>query len=236
MIEYALYVESGPKRRKTMVHVMDLLGCVCNGPTTDEALEDTPDAIRQFLRFLKRHGGAVDPDAAFSIAITAHVMEGSWIGQGDPIPGFSTDFVPLTRAELDTFRERLGWLHEEFLALVRDIPPERMAIKPETGREIYEIVRHTAAAHGMYLRQIVGKVEGLNAAYKPIEQGAEDLAAALPPYWTISNARLAALTDEEISGQFKHGQLMWTARRGIRRMLEHEWEHMQEIAARLGAD
>jgi hypothetical protein len=27
-----LYLESGPKRRKTMVHVLDLLGCVAVGP------------------------------------------------------------------------------------------------------------------------------------------------------------------------------------------------------------
>ena len=32
MVEYKLYVESGPKRRKTMVHVFSLLGCVATGP------------------------------------------------------------------------------------------------------------------------------------------------------------------------------------------------------------
>jgi hypothetical protein len=32
---YDLYLESGPKRKKTMVHVLDLLGCIVHGPTTD---------------------------------------------------------------------------------------------------------------------------------------------------------------------------------------------------------
>lgn len=235
MTEFEVYVESGPKRRKTMVHVMELLGCVVSGPTTDEALEDTPGMIRRFLGLLKSHGEDVDPGQAITIAIAAHVMEGSWIGQGDPVAGFPTDFAPLTHPELERFRLRLGWLHEEFLALIARVPPELMPVKPVVGRDIYDIIRHTAASHGVYLRQIVGKVDGLNAAYKPIEQDTGDLAAALTTYWGVMDARLAALTDAEMTGQFQRGQLTWTARRGIRRMLEHEWEHMMEIEARLEA-
>ena len=234
MTEYAVYVESGPKQRKTMVHVMDLLGCISNGPTTAEALEDTPAAIRKFLAFLKRHGDHVDPAEEITIAIAAHVMEGSWIGQGDPVGGFPTDFVPLTRPELDIFRRRLGWLHEESLATLARVPADLMPVKPEVGRDIYDIIRHTAASHGVYLRQIVGKVDGLTAAYKPIEQGTDDLPAALSKYWGIMDARLAVLSDDELIGKFQHGQITWTARRGIRRMLEHEWEHLMEIEARLG--
>src|SRR2546425_682760 len=79
-----LYLESGPRRKTTMVHVLDLLGCVANGPTTEAALEAAPDAIREYLRFLRRHGAAAEPGAPFTTSIAAHVMEGSWIGYGDP--------------------------------------------------------------------------------------------------------------------------------------------------------
>ncbi len=66
---YALYLESGPKRRKTMAHALGLLGCVAIGPTTDEALANTPAAIQAYLRFLRRHGepDAADPEAPFAI-------------------------------------------------------------------------------------------------------------------------------------------------------------------------
>lgn len=60
-MQYALYLESGPRRRKTMVHVLDLLGCIAQGPTTEAALEATSAAIRAYLRFLQRHGEAVKP-------------------------------------------------------------------------------------------------------------------------------------------------------------------------------
>ena len=46
MTEYALYLESGPKHKKTMVHVLGLLGCIAQGPTTEAALEAAPQAIR----------------------------------------------------------------------------------------------------------------------------------------------------------------------------------------------
>lgn len=65
MATYRLFLESGPRRRKTMVHVPDLLSCVAVGPTTEEALTATPAAIRAFLHFLRRHGEPVDPDAPF---------------------------------------------------------------------------------------------------------------------------------------------------------------------------
>jgi len=36
---YRLHLESGPKKRTTMVHVSNLMGCCVGGPTTDETLE-----------------------------------------------------------------------------------------------------------------------------------------------------------------------------------------------------
>ncbi|MDO8690990.1 MAG: hypothetical protein Q7R39_13430 [Dehalococcoidia bacterium] len=102
-MNYDLYVESGPRRRKTMVHVLDLLGCIAQGPTTAEALEAAPEAIRLYLRFLLAHGEAVDPEGVFTTTVAAHVMEGSWIGNGDPVPGFGPDFRPLTAPDLSVY-------------------------------------------------------------------------------------------------------------------------------------
>src|SRR5207249_4563554 len=110
--------ESGPKMKTTMVHVLDLLGCIANGRTTDAALEATPREIREFLRFLKRHGEKVDPKKRFTTKIAAHVMEGSWIGQGDPPPGFAPDFEPLTQEDERTYRRRFQWLGEELVDLI----------------------------------------------------------------------------------------------------------------------
>jgi len=47
---YWLYLESGPKHRKTMVHVLDPLGRVAVGPTTEAALDATPVSKVAFTR------------------------------------------------------------------------------------------------------------------------------------------------------------------------------------------
>jgi len=84
MVLYNLYLESGPMRKKTMVHVLDLLGCISTGPTTEAALERTPHAIREYLRFLQRHGFPIDSEAQIQTRIAEHITEGTWLGNGDP--------------------------------------------------------------------------------------------------------------------------------------------------------
>ncbi len=234
MTEYALYVESGPQHKKTMVHVLDLLGCIAQGPTTDAALAATPDAIREFLRFLRRHKDAVDPKAPFNIEVAAHVMEGSWLGQGNPMPGFAPDFEPLSARDLETYLKRLDWLHADFLRLLRGISPAQRAKKPAHGRPIAQIVAHMSEAYGAYVRGTVGPVDGLADALRAVRELPGDPAAALADVWDISSARLATMTADERNRQVPHGQQVWTARRGLRRMLEHDWEHMQEVRARVG--
>jgi uncharacterized damage-inducible protein DinB/predicted RNase H-like HicB family nuclease len=233
-MEYALYLESGPRRRKTMVHALDLVGCIAQGPTTEAALEATPDAIRAYLRFLARHGEAVEPDGDFTTAVAEHVTEGVWLGNGDPTPGFGPDFLPLSAADLTVYLRRLAWLRADLLALLRDLPKEQLLAEPETGgRSIYQILEHVAESQSVYLRYLVGKVEGLSEALRAVQTGSEDLSAALARLWQISGARLEALTEAERTQEVPHGQVTWTARRALRRMLEHDWEHFGELTRRL---
>jgi predicted RNase H-like HicB family nuclease len=234
MTKYNLYVESGPRRQKTMVHVLDLLGCIAQGATTEAALAATSEAIRGYLRFLRRHGEAVNPESKFTTVIAKHVMEGSWLGNGDPTPGFAPDFQPLTPRDLDVYLKRWGSMQADLLQLIRDVPQKQMISEPEKGRSLNRILEHIAEADGFYLRYLVGKVDGLSVALRAVRQGSADLPAALTHVWQVQNARLKALTEVERKQKVRHGQVPWTARRGLRRMLEHDWEHLIEIAQRLG--
>ena len=233
-MDYALYLESGPRRRKTMVHVLDLLGCTAEGPTTEAALEATPDAIRAYLRFLRRHGEAVDPDAGFTTVVAEHVTEGGWLGNGDPTPGFTLDFLPLSAGDLAVHLRRLAWLRSDLLALIRDVPQAQLVAEPEGGgRSIYRILEHIAESQCVYLRYLVGKVDCLLEAQRAVQGGPESLSDALVCLWQISDARVEVLTEAERTQQVPHGQVTWTARRALRRMLEHDWEHLLELSRRL---
>ena len=233
MTKYLLYLESGPRRQKTMVHVLDLLGCIAQGATTESALEATPAAIRAYLRFLRRSGEAFKPEGKFTTGIAEHVMEGSWLGNGDPTPGFTPDFQPLTAKDLKIYLERWHWLHTDLLQLIRDVPRKQMTAKPGKGRSLNRILEHIAEADGTYLRYLVGRVDNLSDALRAVRPDSDDLSAALNRVWEIERARLQGLTEKERKQQVKHGQATWTARRALRRMLKHDWEHSREIAERL---
>ena len=233
MTNYPLYVESGPKQKTTQVHVLTLLGCVVHGATTGEALAATPAEISRFLAFLRAHGEPADPAAPFTTTIAAHVTEGSWIGQGDPAPGFEPDFAPLEAAELGKQLHRLGWLREDLLALISGLSGDELEAKPEKGRSVYSVIEHAASAHYAYMQATVGKVEGLLPALKEVQQGAGGISESLFRFWNISSARLAAMTHDERTRRVQRGEKAWTARRGLRRTLEHEWEHFRKIERRL---
>jgi predicted RNase H-like HicB family nuclease len=235
MMEYSLYLESGPRRRKTMVHVLDLLGCIANGPTTEEALAATPDAIRAYLRVLHGNGEAVDPQAAFSTTVAQHVMQGNWLANGDPTPGFVPDFQPLQVEDLAVYIRRLDALLDGVLSPIEGLSRAQMSAEPKSGgRPIDHILRHLAGSQGVYLRYLVGKVDGLSAILKAAEEvDPEALPLLLMRLWEICRARLEFLTPEERTRTVPHGELVWTARRALRRMLEHPWEHLQEISRRL---
>ncbi len=234
MTEYKLYLESGPRQRKTMVHVLDLLGCIAQGPTTEAALEATPDAIRAYLHFLRRHGEAVKPESKFTTAVAAHVTQGVWLGYGDPTPGFAPDFRPLSADDYSLYLRRLTWLRDDLLEIIRDVPRRHMLAEPKSGgRSIYHILEHVAGSECVYLRYLVGKVEGLSDAMRAVEASPDNLPIALSRLWQISKSRLEILTTAERKQWVKHGQVTWTARRALRRTLEHDWEHLQQLSDRL---
>ena len=113
MTNYALYLESGPQHKKTMVHVLDLLGCVIRGRTTDEALAGTPAGIQAYLHFLQASGEPFDAAAPFTTHIETHLIGSTWIGEGNPACGFAPDFESLSRHDFNNgnqgrFRQGMG--------------------------------------------------------------------------------------------------------------------------------
>ena len=229
---YSLYLESGPQHKKTLVHVLDLLGCVVQGDTTDEAVAAAPDAIRAYLAYLGRHGEKVDPKDKIETRIAEHNTEGLFSGQAL----WPQDLKPLPPAALARYLHWLDWSRADLLALVKRIDDKRLRAKPAKGRSLRDILLHVLDADKSYVYALLGPLKTMGEPTNAADRGDLGLHIALTQARAAAIDRLKTLTSAERARIRKAGQSTYSAHRVIRRMLEHEWEHRSEIAARLGRE
>jgi predicted RNase H-like HicB family nuclease/uncharacterized damage-inducible protein DinB len=229
---YPVYLESGPQRKKTLAHVLDLLGCVVQRDTTDEAAAATPDEIRAYLGYLRRHGEKVDPDEKIETRIAEHNTEGLFSGSAL----WPQDLKPLDPAALARYLRWLEWSRADLLALVKGIDEKGLRAKPPKGRSLRDILLHVLGADKSYVYAVVGPLKTMGEPTNAADRGDLDLRIALQEARAAAIDRLKTLTPAERARVRKAGQSTYSAYRVIRRMLEHEWEHRREIAARLGRD
>ena len=230
MTAYALYLESGPQRKKTLAHVLDLLGCVVQADTTDAAVAAAPDAIRAYLGYLRRHGEKVDPNERIETRVAEHNTEGLFSGSAL----WPQDLKPLAPAALARYVRWLDWSRWDLLALVKPIDDKGLRAKPPKGRSLRDILLHVLGADKSYVYALVGPLKAMGEPTNAADRGDLDLRIALQEARAAAIDRLKTLTAAERARVRKAGQSTYSAHRVIRRMLEHEWEHRREIAARLG--
>ena len=236
---YALYLESGPQRRKTMVHALDLLGCVAVGPTTDAALAATPAAIRAYLRFLARHGEPLATEQAadtpFETRVVEHITEGAWLGNGSPYLIFGPDLEPLSDAEIEIYLNRCRWLCDELADWAATQSEAQLAAPPAGGgRAARAILLHVLGAQGAYLGAALGSAPGFSALASAAERGDRDLSDALRQSARLVAERVRATTPEQRATVRALPAGPRTLRKALRRILEHSWEHLAELGQRPG--
>jgi len=190
----------------------------------------TPDAIRAYLRYLKRHEEKVDPSEKVETRVAEHNTAGVFPGQAI----FPPDLRPLAPRDLARYLRWLEWSREDLLGLVKGIDDRRLRAKPAKGRSLHEILLHVLGADKGYVYALVGPLKTMGDPTNAADRGELDLRVALAAARPAAITRLAALTPVERTRVRRTGQSTYSAFRVIRRMLEHEWEHRREIAARLG--
>jgi predicted RNase H-like HicB family nuclease len=230
---YQLYLESGPKHMKTMVHVPELLGCVVTGPTTEETLKRTPDEIRAYFRFLKRHGEQVDPDADVQTEVVAHFTEGIFLGQGDPTLIIGNDLEPLTQEDVEEYIKRAAWMRFDMIDIVDGLTEQQIEAKPDKGRPIRRILEHCYHAEYAYIRHF-GKLPDVSGPGNTEELPLPVLLDRMAFVQEKEFERLRSITDAQLSEPIVHRNYDNTPRQYLRFMVSHAWDHLAEIKTRLG--
>ncbi len=231
-MRFDLYLESGPQRKRTWVYVPGLPGCVAFGPTTEQAIENTTGAIRERLDFLRRHGDDLPDPEPIELYVAEHVIERKLLGLGQQV--LAPDREPLTQEEAARQLRWAEWSRGELVAAARAQVLPLTETPPTGGRSAAAILSHVAGAEWSYISSTLGTVPGASAALVAIEGAGNEPWAALAAERETLMARLRSMTDAERTRLVeREGRPPRTARRMLRRMLEHEWEHVLELRARL---
>jgi len=231
-MRFDLYLESGPQRRRTWIYVPGLPGCSAVSSTSDLALEAAAAAIRVRMEFLQAHGETVESFEPLELNIAEHVIERKFAGFGQQF--FAPDMEPLGANEVPRLLRWAGWSREELIAAARGQRIPLLEKPAAGGRSAAGILSHAAGAEWAYVSATLGTLPGAGAATTAIEAAGEEPWVALAAEREVVMRRLGALSAEDLARVVeKGGRPHWTVRRMFRRLLEHEWEHVMELRARL---
>lgn len=233
MSTFQIYLEIGAEG-ECLAHVLDLPGCVLRGESLAEALEGMPSEIRNYMAWLKRHGEVVNEIETLELRVVETNQGFGPFRRGDRAALFSPDLLPPTMDEIEgLYFKRAGYARQDLFEITKDLPEQILDWRQKTGAmTVREILRHIGNAEQWYVSRLVpaGSLpqEWAHDADLPIIEFLEmERRTALK--------RLRRLSEEEISAitrpahWTKHPDEPWTARKVLRRMVEHELEHVAHI-------
>ena len=232
-MRFDLYLESGPQHRKTWIYVPSLPGCSTVSPTTEAAADFAAAAIRERLDFLRRHGEVVPDPEPMEIVVASHVIERKFLGFGQG--AFPSDREPMPADEAARDLRWAEWSRDELIAAAR-AQPRPLSEKPATGgRSAAAILSHVAEAEWSYVATTLGSIPGGGAIMAAIERAGDEPWPALASEREALFERLRRITPEELGRVVERGEGKppRSTRRMLRRLLEHEWEHVLELRSRL---
>lgn len=233
MAGYAVYLEIAPDGL-TMAHVPDLPGCIVRASTREAALQRLPEVIRRYWEWLRRHGEPTPPEEeTVEIEVAGESAGFGPFVSSDAAALFPPDRSPVSLREMERYLRLMEHSRADLLALVEELPDETLDLRVSPhSRTIREVLRHIGNAEEWYLSRLLPPER-----LPPEWEGDE----TMPVFEFLEMERRTAveclrrLDEEERSGLFyptwwtEHPEEPWTARKALRRFLEHEAEHRDEI-------
>jgi len=208
---YLVYIETHGDRITSegpLAHVPALPGASSRGRTVEEAKENVRIAIEQYLSLLRDVGEPV-PEADEAILLHFQETEDAT---------FVTDYDPMQPNELETLFRWMAISRQELMDLLRCMSQEMWDWRPsEDAWSVAQIVYHLAESDLWYTDRL--------------KQWPETPLHRLAATRGIALERLRAVPETERGRVVHHQGEEWTMRKVIRRMLEHEREHIAQLRA-----
>jgi hypothetical protein len=183
--------------------------------------------VADHLAWLAGHGEQADASAPVDYEVVEEKQVGEIV--------FDFDREPLSRFEMETALRHAGYAHADLIALLASLPdavldwvPPGSSVKMDQifpdVRSIRMMLEHLATGEANYYIACLG------------EKRAEPIDVTLADLHLSSSARLRALSDEALGRVFTHmgprGEIHWSARKVMRRIIYHLRFHTREIEQR----
>ncbi|HEY8787100.1 MAG TPA: type II toxin-antitoxin system HicB family antitoxin [Candidatus Limnocylindria bacterium] len=201
-----------------LAHVPVLRGCIASGTTRDEAIANARRAFRAYLELLDARGVSIehwkdlDPNT-----FEVHDLPADRV-----VP---EDIGRMEEHELRDFLHQFEASRAALLSLVREISADELERKPiETMWSVREALEHVMLTEASLLSRLEKwPADPYNTLQAVHRMAFQRFTVMEPPDTDL---------DHVVLGR------RWTTRKVMRRILEHEFEHLghiQEIVAALGA-
>ncbi len=235
MAEFEVFLE-GDAEGDCMAHVLDLPGCFAAASSKRQALERLPEAIQAYYGDLIHHGEPVTMPEQITLTVVEEQTVGGPFQPGDRAALFGPDRRLLERAEIERYLGLAAYNRADLLALVRGLSDTILDWRSEPGAmSIRRILKHIGRGELWFISRIM-EPEGPPWDWEtmPTRQFLNSVRDAVSErFRELSDEQLAVVTYPPRSGG--DADEPWTARKALRRMLEHEREHTIHIEEILAA-
>jgi len=202
-----------------LAHVPVLRGCIASGTTRDDAIANARRAFRAYLELLDARGVSIEHWKD----LDPNTFEVRDLAADRVVP---EDVGRLEEHELRDFLHQFEASRAALLSLVRDIPADELERKPnETMWSVREALEHVMLTEASLLSRLEKwPADPYNTLQAVHRMAFQRFTVMEPPDTDL---------DHVVLGR------RWTTRKVMRRILEHEFEHLghiKEIVAALGED
>jgi predicted RNase H-like HicB family nuclease len=209
MIEPTIYTRC-PRDGYCLAAIPALPGCIASGKTRDEAIANARRAFRAYLELLDARGVSIDhwrgldPDR---FAVEDFPASGL-------LPGEERG---LEEHEIRDFLHVFEAQRAALIALVERLPADELQRKPdESTWSVREALEHIMNTQASLLSRL--------------ERWPDDPFNTLQAVHRLVFQRFTVMDPGDTAKTRRFNGFPWTARRVMRRLLEHEWEHYGHIS------
>lgn len=246
MAQFEVYLDTGASGR-VMAHLLEPPGLGVRFDSPEEMARRLPAEIGAHLIWLASHGELVVPDPHPAYRIAAEVTMAGDFESGDDVGIYGPDFVPVTDVEIDRYLRIGEYAHADLLALVGPLDDVTLDwVRDERTRPIRRVIRHLVGAELWYMGRIIDDPDRVPLpdviadADRRID-ATDDQIERVRIIWPVFQRWARSLTPD-LRGRVtvptwwtRRAGEQWTARKMLRRCIEHCREHTRSIERILAA-